>query len=266
MQFFKMHGSGNDFIILEQDVLQFDKGSRLAKQLCDRHFGIGADGLMIPEQQGADFFMHFYNADGSLAKMCGNGLRCFAAYLHKRYALDHNFVVQTPAGPYPVEVEVDSLGNTLVRADMGRVYEGIEGLDQGTLTLTLKDETHHLELYTMGVPHVVSDTWPEDLDTTGAWIASAPVFPEGTNVNFVKVIDAHAFEMVTWERGVGLTLACGTGACSAMFALYAQGKIKEEVTVYPPGGPLTVSLVNNRVFLAGQVVWIASGQFLKEVT
>lgn len=225
----KMHGLGNDFILFSSmDCHDTADYTRLAKKLCDRHCGIGADGLIIATTSDvADICMRIINADGSEAEMCGNGIRCFADYVYRRNLVSSKeFTVETLAGIMkPVIQEIDET-HSIVRVDMGEPLFTAKDIPMN-LTLDkvidypveIDGYTGHISVIAMGVPHAV--VFVDDINNTpvttwGPLIERHPLFPKHTNVNFVQIVGENNIKVRTWERGAGATNACGTGACAAV--------------------------------------------------
>jgi diaminopimelate epimerase len=253
----KYHGLGNDFIMAQLEDVAHLSFSKLAQKLCDRHTGIGADGLIVINKDPLE--MIYYNSDGSRAEMCGNGIRCFV-----KYGLDLNVItedvvtVNTLAGPYKIEILSKEPFECKVNMGQGQYepgsYSGAfkeEVLDQD---VTLGNKDFRISALLMGVPHAVLETksWDsKDLIQTGSFIESAPEFLEGTNVNFVEVVSSDHIKMQTFERGAGLTLACGTGACATFDALYKIGKVNDIIRVQLPLGELVLEHKDDSVFMTG---------------
>ncbi|MDX2084776.1 MAG: diaminopimelate epimerase [Candidatus Melainabacteria bacterium] len=257
ISFTKMHGLGNDFVLLTEDGLPSewrDSLPLLAKTLCDRHFGIGADGLILAarsHQPDCDIRFVYLNGDGSWAEMCGNGIRCFA-----RYVLDRGLVKQpafkaeTLAGIIASEVLADGQ----VRVDMGPPilepaaipfqFDFTEALPWVNVPLRANNQTIPATPVSMGNPHciVFQQDLAEPLEPAvwGPILEHHPAFPAKTNVEFVEVIDQHTVRVVVWERGCGFTLACGTGACATAVAACLSNKTASRVAVHLPGGPLDI--------------------------
>jgi diaminopimelate epimerase len=238
--FQKYEGLGNDFILVE--LPKESLAPAVVQRLCDRHFGIGADGVLLvgpPRTPRAAATMTVLNADGSEPEMCGNGLRCVALHLAAQADRDEaEFLVDTDAGTLSCKV---SGGN--VEVDMGRL------VDQGTVEVAIAGKTHRFSRISAGNPHAVTfESYREpEIDEVGPLVATAPVFPEGTNVEFAQLADDGSIDLVVWERGVGRTLACGTGACATVASACLQGKrsFGEPTTVRLPGGSLRVSVARD---------------------
>ncbi len=259
LAFTKAQGAGNDFIMIEDLKAELDLSPEAIELLCDRNFGIGADGLILvrpatlPE---ADCFMLYYNSDGTTAEMCGNGIRCFAKYVVDRSLVPHEddkLAVETLAGLRPVECfrGEDGLVES-VKVDMGEpildpemVPTTLRGADGGRVLdvpLETLAGTFEVSVVSMGNPHCVifvDDPDEVDVETIGSIIEIADEFPNHTNVEFASV-EGNRIKLRVWERGVGETLACGTGACATMVAALLTGRAGREVVVELPGGELNI--------------------------
>jgi diaminopimelate epimerase len=260
--FTKAQGAGNDFIIfdLTREHASDAWPSGAAHTLCDRHFGIGADGLLLvlPSEK-ADFRMRVINSDGSEPEMCGNGLRCFVRYLHDNGMVSGSRVaVETGAGVLQAEILTGPNAEFLVRLDMGRPF------DMGRDLLPLADRRLDVSLISMGNPHCV--TFVNDLDALpfdqlGPEVEAHPRFRNRTNAEFVQVLDRRRVRVKVWERGAGPTLACGTGACAVVAAAVNRGYTERSVVVELPGGNLTIDWpVGGSVFLTGPAELVFTGQ------
>lgn len=273
MRFTKMHGLGNDFVVVEswQGLPETDL-ALLAQQICQRHHGIGADGLVfLRPSQVADFYMHIHNADGSLAEMCGNALRCVS-----KYAYDHghcrwpDLSVETMDGIKQVHLELQDGQVEQVRVDMGLPLLEPERIPMLTPTdssvsvaIEVQGRNYAVTGVGVGVPHAVIFV-PElesvDVAQVGAAIEQHAMFPRGTNVEFVQVLTSHLVLVQVWERGVGITLACGTGASAVAVACVLNGLTEEQVEVALPGGPLQIHWQNRqRLYMTGPATEVFSG-------
>ena len=253
LRFTKMHGLGNDFVMLEHapDTANI---AGLVAQLCDRHFGIGADGVIWPEKPTDptrfDIQFVYYNGDGSRAEMCGNGIRCFARFLQPRASMwgvdvTRPITAETPAGPIILTLNADDT----VTVDMGppvlepaRIPTTLTGepplLDQPVQVL---DTTVYLTPVSMGNPHaIIYQSSGLDPAVYGPALEVHPAFPAKTNVEFVTVLSPNHVNVTVWERGCGFTLACGTGACAVAVAGAMLGKTSRHITVTLPGGDLAI--------------------------
>lgn len=258
----KMQGLGNDFVIL--DYSEYEKTgmsmSDLAKKLCDRNFGVGADGMIIPNLKPKAQFYHdtgksfvpdigwyFYNSDGTTAQMCGNGIRCFAKYVKdKKLVHSNQFSVGTLAGIIVPEIQDDGT----VKVNMSKpilVPEEIPFLGEYNLNYDLKifNKIFKINAVSMGNPHCVifvnDDSDLLDLAKTyGPEIENHSLFPEKTNVEFVRVVSQNEMDLRVYERGCGITLACGTGACASVVAGILNNLTENKVKVNLLGGSLTI--------------------------
>lgn len=260
INFEKWQGLGNDFIILTDDIVSSD----LAIKMCDRNFGIGADGLFCPTKSDkADIGWKFYNSDGTIAQMCGNGIRCFAKFVKNHNLVNSNkFSVETLAGI--VTPEITENGNVVV--DMGEpVFEA------GKIPVNVEDSfefmVHNFKAsaVSMGNPHCViySEEDSEILARAyGASIETDVIFPEKTNVEFVNVISNNRIKMNVWERGCGITLACGTGACASVAIGVKKGLISRRCDVVLPGGVLNIEYKeDNHIYMTGPSKLVFRGTF-----
>lgn len=281
IDFVKMHGLGNDFILI--DCLNKSLGdssflSYLAKKLCDRNFGIGADGLiLILASSQADLRMRIFNFDGSEAQMCGNGIRCFAKYAYENKLISKNkFAVETLAGIIIPELIFQDLKNKKVlriKVNMGtpklrRREIPMNGEDTPTvIDETLKinpEQTFKITCVSMGNPHCitfVNDVQSISVDEIGPKIENHPLFPEKTNVEFIQVLNKQEINFRVWERGVGETLACGTGACAALVAAVLNNKTDRKATIHLPGGDLDIQWANDGyIYMAGPAELVFKGE------
>ena len=253
LHFTKMHGCGNDFVVIEADsVIGLDL-SELARQLCDRHFGIGADGLLvIGTSDIADASMRIFNADGSEAQMCGNGIRCVGKYIYDNKLTDSlTPAVQTLSGVKRLLLHSghDDLVDS-VTVNMGAARLTADGV----VSLIAGDRTFEVTPVSTGNPHCVvevNDTMTFDVAGVGPQLENHPYWPDKANIEFVTVESAHKLRQRTWERGVGETLACGTGACAAAFAMVANGRLQWPVEVALPGGSLIIDNVDGCLMMTG---------------
>ncbi|WP_027307406.1 diaminopimelate epimerase [Caloramator sp. ALD01] len=263
MNFVKMHGLGNDFIVFEKKELGNKDWSDIAKKVCDRHIGIGADGILIVEESScADIKMTIINSDGSLAEMCGNGLRCFSKYVYEKGIVKkQNFKVETGAGVLEVIFTLENDNVKTVKVNMGLPI--IEE-DKKYYRINVLGREFEATTMTMGVPHTiiyVEDTVDEDVIKYGPIIEKMDIFKKGTNVNFVSVIDKDNIKIRTWERGAGYTLACGTGTCASVVATFINGHTNNEVNAHLKLGTLKITY-NYYVFMEGPAEFICEGKLL----
>ena len=258
LHFIKMHGLGNDFVLLDsrKEKLEGFDLKKLALDLCDRHFGVGADGLLIvwPSQK-AHYRMQVINPDGSEAEMCGNGIRCFTRYVYETDKLKEEVIsVETLAGTILPAVLLENGKLIAVEVDMGIPK------DEGEVTL----RGHTFKQISMGNPHAVAfveDHSGINLGEIGPKIETDKHFPNRTNVEFVKVLNDKEIDVVVWERGVGETLACGTGACAAVVTANLAGKTGRRVLVHLPGGNLDIEWnEDNHVLMRGPAEKVFEGE------
>jgi diaminopimelate epimerase len=256
LEFTKMHGLGNDFVVVDDLAGTWDFDEDAVRWICDRHFGVGADGLILvrPATDGvSDFFMLYYNADGTTAEMCGNGIRCFAKWLVDRGHVDGDALgVQTLGGPKRIDVERDADGRmTRARVDMGEpvlrpadIPADFTGEQVFECPLETEAGTFNVTCVSMGNPHTI--VWVDDVDsaeveTIGPLIENHPKFPRKTNVEFASLGETpDRVRLRVWERGVGETLACGTGACATLVAATLSCRTGRSATIELSGGELLI--------------------------
>lgn len=273
MEFTKMHGLGNDFIIIENLDCSLKRMEELAIKVCDRHTGVGADGIIVVEKsKTADLRMRIFNSDGSEAEMCGNGIRCFSKYVYDRGITDKKRMeIETLAGSILSEVQVDNNDIMSIRVNMGQPvfekehipYKGEE--DNLLYTIIVGDKEYKATTLLMGVPHTiiyVEDINIDEVINMGKRIERLSYFPMGTNVNFVKIIDNNNIELRTFERGAGYTLACGTGTCASVVAAYKNKLVNEKVTAKLAIGKLKIEYDGNTVTMEGPAEYICEGTLL----
>lgn len=275
MKFTKMHGLGNDYVYvncLKETVIH---PSEMAIRVSDRHFGIGADGLiLIRPSVKADFEMEMYNADGSRGEMCGNGIRCVAKYVYDYGLTDKTRIsVDTLGGVKELELTVEEGEVKLVKVDMGKpVLEPprIPIVTEADAVINQPIQVNGLEYrmtgVSMGNPHAVvflEDIKSLDIEKTGPLFEHHVCFPKRINTEFVRVVDRHTVEMRVWERGSGETLACGTGACAVTVACVLNGLTEEEITVKLLGGDLQIQWdrENDTVYMTGPAEIVFEGNW-----
>ncbi|ADG06127.1 diaminopimelate epimerase [Kyrpidia tusciae] len=272
MKFVKMHGLGNDFIVVEGHALPLDPGA-LARNWCDRHFGIGADGLVfvLPSDR-ADVQMRIFNADGSEAEQCGNAVRCVGKYAFERGLVRRrDLVVETLAG-----VQRIVLGGNGSRVEEVTVDMGEPILEPGRIPVALAEggtpsgrveaagREWAFTAVSMGNPHAVifvDDVEGTDVRGVGSEVETNRLFPNRVNVEFVETLDPGEIRVRVWERGCGETLACGTGACAAVVAGALEGRSGRKVRVHLPGGTLKIEWAEDgRVYMTGPAVEVFRGE------
>jgi diaminopimelate epimerase len=271
-RFHKMHGLGNDFIMLENPDVPQAKLPGLAQKLCNRHQGIGADGiiLILPSEK-ADIRMKIINSDGSEADMCGNGIRCFAKYVFENKIIGKRiFKIETPAGIMIPELLIENGLVAAVKVNMGapefkRSAIPMTGNDIDALDheISIREQKIKATSLLMGVPHTmifVKNVEATDIAGIGESIEKHQDFPKGTNVNFVEIINENEIKIRTWERGAGQTLACGTGSCASVVASSLNHKTGKNVTVHLKHGDLLIELKDDAVYMTGPATYVYSGE------
>ena len=276
--FWKMHGLGNDYIVIDNrnEKIKGNRAVELAKKLCERHFSVGADGLLlISSSKAAEAKMRIFNPDGSEAEMCGNGIRCFAKYCYeKRVTTKGEFAVETLSGIKHVWLTVEGNEVKAVKVDMGKPNwerSSLPMAGQGTFingNLEINNETFKATCLSIGNPHCVIfvdnvDNFP--VDRIGPEIENYKAFPKRTNVEFVEVLSRDQLKVRVWERGCGETMACGTGTCASVAAANKLGKVTEKVEVRVLGGNLKVEVAVGKLFLTGEAVKVFEGTLFDEV-
>ena len=262
MRFTKMHGAGNDYVYVDlfEEQLDLDAAPALARAMSDRHKGIGADGLiLLGPGRDADVSMVMFNADGSRAEMCGNGIRCLAKLAYERErSRAEPMRVETDGGIKKVELFVEGGRVTGARVDMGMPV-----LVDPLVEIAVSGPRVFATCVSMGNPHAV--IFVDDVDAApvarlGPLIETHELFPRGTNVEFVQVLDKEHVRQRTWERGSGETLACGTGACAVGVAGTTRGRTGDRVTVHLRGGDLVIEWDGiGPVYMTGPAVEVFTG-------
>ena len=280
IEFSKYQGLGNDFILIDNRHL--DEPIITPKQaiaMCDRHFGIGGDGVIfaLPGKEGTDYTMRIYNSDGSEPEMCGNGIRCLAKFisdLEGNSEINKSYKIHTLAGVMIPKLE----SNGEVTVDMGEpellpsnIPTTLDGKDGKVVAQPLEvgDRSWLVTTVSMGNPHCI--TFVEDskaiaLEQVGPLFEHHGVFPQRTNTEFIEVVRSDYIKMRVWERGAGITLACGTGACASVVAGVLNNKCDRSCTVELPGGCLQIdwAAADNRVYMTGPATEVFKGQYYKE--
>ena len=275
LQFDKYQGLGNDFIMIDnRDRVEPLLTPAQAATLCDRHFGIGADGVIfvLPGQGDTDYTMRIFNSDGSEPEMCGNGIRCFAKYIAQLDGVSapHTYKIHTLAGM----ISPDLLPDGQVRVDMGEprlvaaeIPTTLAVADKPAIAVPLEinGETYAVTTVSMGNPHCITfvdNVADFPLAAIGAMFECHAAFPKKINAEFVEVVRSDYVKMRVWERGAGITLACGTGACASVVAGVLNGRCDRQTTVELPGGPLDIewSEASNRIYMTGPAERSFSGQ------
>ena len=270
VEFSKLNGQGNDFILIDSFTGSIELSSMQVALMCDRHSGIGADGLiLVKKSDNCDFYMDYYNQDGSKAEMCGNGIRCMSRFIYDMgLKTSDRFSIDTLAGVKLIELELFNGNVRNIKVDMGPPIFNPEdipvALKDGEVVdhrLSTPGKDFFINCISMGNPHCIIYLEENDelekipLNVWGPLVEEHPLFPNKTNVEFVKVLNGVEIDMRIWERGVGETLACGTGACAAAVSALRSKKITGPVVkVNVPGGVLNITWTGNTssVFLEGE--------------
>ena len=277
MHFSKVHGQGNDFVLVNGFEEKIDNCSRMAIDICDRHFGIGADGLvLILPSIKADFRMQIFNSDGSEAEMCGNATRCVARYVYE-YGLTTKtkITLETLAGIIRPELVFQNGKIVSVRVDMGEPrllrgeipMTGNQNDHAVNYPIELGDTVFFATSVSMGNPHcVIFVDRVEDINLAviGPQIERYKIFPQKTNVEFVQVLNKKELRMRVWERGAGITMACGTGSCAVAVAAVLNNRTDRKILIHLDGGDLEVEWgTDNHVYMSGPAVEVYRGEYLK---
>lgn len=274
MKFTKMHGCGNDYVYVNLFEEQIENPAKVSIAVSDRHFGIGSDGLItIGASEIADFRMRIYNADGSEAEMCGNGIRCVAKYVYDHKLTDKTEItVETGAGMKTLQLTVEDDKVTLVRVDMGEpiltpdeipvVADGDRVVDE---PIVVDDKEWRMTCVSMGNPHAVvfvDDVAHFELEKYGPLFENHVRFPKRINTEFVQIISRNEAIMRVWERGSAETWACGTGTCATVMACILNGLTDNDVLVHLRGGDLRIVYdeKSNHVFMTGPATEVFEGE------
>jgi diaminopimelate epimerase len=258
LAFTKMHGAGNDFVMIDATKQPFTLSSEQVRRIADRHLGVGCDQVLVverPTAADADFRYRIFNADGGEVEQCGNGARCFVKFVHAKGLTDKR------------EIQVETLGGRIVprlEADGEvSVNMGVPGF-QGEEPLALNGETVNVAVLSMGNPHavqVVADVAAAPVTTQGPRLERHPRFPGRVNAGYMQVLERRHIALRVWERGAGETLSCGTGACAAAVSGIVRGLLDSPVRVDTRGGTLTVSWAggDNAVWMKGPAATVFEG-------
>ncbi len=276
--FHKMHGLGNDYVVIDEsteELIPEDKKGEISAELCTRGFSVGADGVIfVSPSIEADIRFRIFNSDGSEAQMCGNGIRCFAKYVFENDVLkEKQMSVETLGGIKELTLQVENSNVKSIKVDMGTATFKTSAVPMATdeeefidQELLVDGEPLKLTAISVGNPHaiIITDNLEDvALDHMGPIIENHEAFPERTNVHFVGVVSPQEVEMLTWERGAGFTMACGTGATSTVIAGYKLGLLEKNVLVHLPGGDLKITVYekDNKLggFMEGDAVSVFEG-------
>ena len=284
MKFTKMHGCGNDYIYVNgfTEKVEQEKKPELVRKLSDRHFGIGGDGVIfinpvtasaVEAGEAADFEMEMYNADGSRAEMCGNGIRCVAKFVYDKGLTGQTGIRVVSCGKVkPLELSVEDGKVVTVRVNMGAPI--LRAADIPVISsseqvinedIEVNGQIYKMTCVSMGNPHAVvflEEIKNLDIERIGPFFEKHVCFPKRTNTEFVRLVDRQTVEMRVWERGTGETLACGTGACAVVTACILNGLTEDKVTVKLLGGELTVfwDRKANLIYMTGPAETVFDGE------
>lgn len=275
MKFYKMQGAGNDFVLFDGINNDCSHLPSLAKKICNRKFGVGGDGIMIAlPSKTADIKMVYYNSDGSLGEMCGNGIRCFSKFIYDTNLVKSTSIkIETDAGIKEAELFLDEnnnvqkvkifMGNTIF--DPKKIPVNIE--EENVINKKIFIDNNEITFSTIlvGVPHTViicKDLNNIDINHLGYLIENHPIFPKKTNVNFIEIVNNNKIKIKTWERGAGRTLACGTGSCASAFLANYFNLTNSIVEVETEGGDILVELKENGIYMTGSAEIIFKGEIL----
>lgn len=275
MKFVKMQGIGNDYIYIDAINQEIYNRKELAKKISDRHFGIGADGMiLICKSTIADFKMEMYNSDGSQAEMCGNGIRCFGKFLYDNEFINKREIkVETACGIKTLYLNIKENKVESVKVDMGEpileaktIPANIEKEIIRNFPIKIEEKEFEINCVSMGNPHTIiftEDLKKINIEEDGSKIENSRYFPKKTNVEFAQILDKNTVKVYVWERGTGETLACGTGACATVVAGIINNKLeRSEIKVILKGGELIVTWdKNNKIYLTGGATTVFKGEF-----
>lgn len=277
LKFTKMQGLGNDYIYLNYTKeKEPDNIKEITKKISNRHFGIGSDGvILISKSKTADFKMKMYNADGSEAQMCGNGIRCVGKYVYdKGLTKQSQITIETLAGTKQLELQIQNQKVEKVKVDMGEpVLEPenipVKASKNTNILLQSQDKEFNFTCVSMGNPHaitIVEHLENFEIEKYGKNLENHPIFPERANIEFIQIINKNKIKMRVWERGSGETLACGTGACAVVVACCQNQLTHNQVEVELLGGCLQIEWdkKNNHVYMIGPAKTIFEGEIKEE--
>jgi diaminopimelate epimerase len=277
--FVKSHGLGNDYIVLNHDKIDFELNEKAIVKICDVHYGIGSDGILLKvPSSNAEFGLRILNPDGSEAEKSGNGLRIFAKYLYDyKFTVEKIFTIETPGGQVRAEIIEEKNGKAFtIKVDMGKAIFESEKIPVNCENPECIDETLHLEYkdyqiscVSVGNPHcvILKDELDEkEIKIFGTQIENNEMFPNRINVQFAKIISPTLVEVIIWERGAGWTLASGSSSCAVASVVVKKGLTEKKLTVKMPGGNLKIEIDDSwNLKMTGEVREIASGVLSDEL-
>ncbi len=277
--YIKSHGLGNDYIVLDQDTITFELTKKAIVRICDVHFGIGSDGILLKvPSEVADFGLRILNPDGSEAEKSGNGLRIFSKFLYDHgHTAEKVFTIETLGGVVTAEIVAERNGKAhTIKVDMGkaifesaRVPVNIEAAECIDKPLHLHDQSFKINCVSVGNPHcviLVDELDEAEVKSYGSDIENHPMFPNRINVQFAKVISPTEVEAMIWERGAGWTLASGSSSCAVAATVIKRGLTERNLTIKMPGGNLRIEIDEDwEIRMTGEVREIASGTLSAEL-
>ncbi len=275
LKFTKMEGIGNDYIYFDGIHQDIPVNKTFISKISDRHFGIGSDGMIVilPSQE-YDFKMRMFNIDGSEAKMCGNGIRCFAKFVYDHHLTDSTYLeIETLSGVKKVWLNIENHLVSSVKVDMGQPSLQVKDIpclfqkeQMINEIVNIGGNHYYLTSVSMGNPHTVTyvDNLQFNIEKIGPLFEKNPLFPESVNTEFVEIVNRKYLKMRVWERGSGETMACGTGACAVMYASYVNGFCDNSVQVELLGGVLDIAYLDGKIWMTGPVRTTFEGMINEE--
>jgi len=273
--FYKYHGLGNDYLVIDPAKIKINLNEHNIKLICDRNFGVGSDGILYgPVMEGSKIYLRIFNPDGSEAEKSGNGIRIFARYLwDSGYVTENKFELQTKSGV--VTAELLDQRDSLIKIDMGRFSFLSKDIPTNSSSeqsineeIKILDKIFTVDCITIGNPHcvIMVDSPTEEMAKKyGPEIEIHTLFPNRTNVQFVKVLDRNNIQIEIWERGAGYTLASGSSSVAASCVAHQKGLVSSDVTVHMRGGKVKVAIDGDKAYLTGTVRKIMEGVFSEEL-
>ncbi len=275
MEFFKYTGLGKDFILIDNTRGNVEMNKDLAKDMCNRYFGIGADGVvLVSPSENQDIRMDIFNSDGSIAEMCGNASRCFAKFVYEKDLVKkRDFTIETLAGVIKLSLNIEDKFVKSIKVHMGQprfsskdIPFSIERERIVDYPIAIDGKKFKITSMFMGVPHTVifiDHIFDDYILNVGKKLETSNYFPKKTNVNFVSILNRREIVLRTWERGAGYTLACGTGSCASVVAGVINGKLDRKVLVHLRGGDLSIEYDGEDVYMTGEALEVFRGIYPK---
>ncbi len=274
MHYYKYHGLGNDYIVMDPQKTDIKLTTENVKLICDRNFGVGSDGILYgPIFADKTICLKIYNPDGSLAEKSGNGVRIFSRYLvESKYVNKSNFSFRTDGGNVEISVLKDDA--SLIKVNMGGITFTsskipVNGAEREVINekLNIGGKNYNITCLSIGNPHCVipmNDISKEAALSIGPLVENNPLFPNRINVQFLKILDKENIRIEIWERGAGYTLASGSSSCAAACAANKLGLAGNKISVHMPGGKINVDIAGNNIYMTGPVSSVSEGNFTKE--